>query len=123
MTGIFVGGAGVGSGGTLKYLSIAGLGVGAPRVQGIAIGGIGVGGEELHGVMIAGATVRVVDEGVLRGVAVSSVNFIQGSTRGLTIGLVNYTHRLHGVQLGVINIARDNPSGRRVLPLINWGSM
>lgn len=122
MTGIFVGGAGVGSGGTLKYLSIAGLGVGAPHVQGIAISGVGVGGEELHGLMIAGATVRVVNDGIVRGVAVSPVNFIQGTARGLTIGIVNYTRRLHGVQLGVVNIARDNPRGRRVLPLINWGS-
>jgi hypothetical protein len=122
MTGIFVAGAGVGSGGTLKYLSIAGLGVGAPTVKGVAIGGLGVGGEELQGIMVAGATVRIVNDGMLRGVAVSTVNIVQGTTRGLTIGLVNYTRRLHGVQLGLINIARDNPSGRRFLPVINWGS-
>lgn len=26
-----------------------------------------------------------------------------------------------GVQFGVVNIVRDNPRGRRVLPLLNWG--
>ena len=72
--------------------------------------------------MLAGATVRVIEHGTLRGVAVSPVNYIQGTTRGLTIGIVNYTRQLHGVQLGVLNIARDNPTGRRILPFVNWGS-
>jgi len=122
MTGIFLGGAGVGSGGTLKYLSIAGLGVGAPTVKGVAIGGLGVGGHELEGVMIGGATVRVVEGGTLRGVGVSPVNYIQGTQRALTIGIVNYAWELHGLQLGVIDIVRRNPAGGRVLPLVNWGS-
>jgi hypothetical protein len=29
---------------------------------------------------------------------------------------------LSGVQLGLLNIVRDNPPGRKVLPLVNWGS-
>jgi hypothetical protein len=33
---------------------------------------------------------------------------------------VNYTWVLDGVQIGLINIARDNPAGRRVLPIVNW---
>ncbi len=27
---------------------------------------------------------------------------------------------IEGVQLGVINIAKNNPGGRKVLPLTNW---
>jgi hypothetical protein len=32
---------------------------------------------------------------------------------------VNYARRLHGVQVGLINYARNNPIGLRVLPLLN----
>jgi len=71
--------------------------------------------------MLAGATVRVVEDGMLRGVGVSAVNYIQGTQRGLTVGIVNYTRRLSGVQLGLINIVRENPAGRVVLPVVNWG--
>jgi hypothetical protein len=38
---------------------------------------------------------------------------------GLAIGVVNDATELHGVQLGVINIARNNRGWRRVLPLLN----
>ena len=72
--------------------------------------------------MLAGATVRIVEDGTLRGVAISPVNYIQGTTHGLTIGIVNYTRQLQGVQLGLLNIARENPTGRRILPFVNWGS-
>ena len=71
--------------------------------------------------MVAGGTVRVVNDGTLRGVGVSSFNYIQGTQRGLTIGIVNYARTLHGMQIGLINIARHNPSGRKMLPVVNWG--
>ncbi|MBK6456056.1 MAG: hypothetical protein IPF87_08250 [Gemmatimonadetes bacterium] len=70
--------------------------------------------------MVAGGTVRVIEGGTLRGVGVSSFNYIQGTQRGLTIGIVNYARSLHGVQVGVVNIVRDNPKGRRWLPIVNW---
>ena len=41
--------------------------------------------------------------------------------RGLTIAVVNYARQLNGVQIGVINIAKSNPKGRKVLPIVNWG--
>ena len=47
---------------------------------------------------------------------------VLGHQQGLTIGVVNFARSLNGVQVGVINIVRDNPAGRKVLPLINWGS-
>ncbi len=118
--GIFIGGLGVGSGGSLRYLSIGGLGVGAPTISGVAVGGLGVGGQHLNGLMVGVYTVRIIEGGTLRGVGVSSFNDIRGSQRGLTIGLVNHAWRLHGMQIGVINIVKNNPSGRRVLPLVNW---
>ena len=42
------------------------------------------------------------------------------SPRGLAIGIVNFAEELHGAQIGLMNIARNNPSGRQVLPVINW---
>jgi hypothetical protein len=53
---------------------------------------------------------------------VSPFNYIQGRQHGLTIGIVNYARELRGVQLGLLNIAKGNPRGRQVLPLVNWGS-
>jgi hypothetical protein len=44
---------------------------------------------------------------------------MKGSQRGLAIGIVNYAEELHGVQIGLINIARNNSSGTRVLPIVN----
>ena len=50
-----------------------------------------------------------------------AVNAVRGYQRGLSIGLVNYAESLFGVQLGLVNIVRDNPSPFRVLPIINIG--
>jgi hypothetical protein len=32
---------------------------------------------------------------------------------------VNYAQELHGAQIGLINIARNNSSATRVLPILN----
>jgi hypothetical protein len=32
---------------------------------------------------------------------------------------VNFAQELHGVQIGLINIARNNSPGTRVLPILN----
>jgi hypothetical protein len=62
---------------------------------------------------------RIEEAGAFRGVALAGFNYVKGAQRGLTIGVVNYTRRLHGVQVGIINYAANNPPGLRVLPLIN----
>ncbi len=121
VSGIAIGGIGVGAGGTLRGLAIGGIGVGAPTVHGIAIGGVGVGGHDLHGAFLAPITIKVDSDGVVRGVAISAFNDARkGTQRGLMIGILNIATHLHGVQVGLLNIARGNPSGRRVLPIINW---
>jgi hypothetical protein len=38
---------------------------------------------------------------------------------GLSIALFNKTKELRGIQVGLLNIARNNPKGFRVLPVIN----
>ena len=57
----------------------------------------------------------------LKGVAVSAYNRVEGRQTGLSIGIVNYAEELRGVQIGLVNIARANPSGLRATPLINVG--
>jgi hypothetical protein len=118
--GIAVGGVGVGSGGTAHGLMVGGLGVGAERLEGVAIAPL-VGAEELHAFVIAPALLRTEKGGRFSGVSISSVNAVRGDQHGLSIGIVNYARSLRGAQLGVVNIVRDNPSGRKVLPIINWG--
>jgi hypothetical protein len=44
---------------------------------------------------------------------------VAGSQRGLTIGLLNYAKELHGIQLGVLNIAGNNRGLAHVLPVLN----
>jgi hypothetical protein len=62
---------------------------------------------------------RVERDGRFQGIAVAGFSQIKGRQDGWTIGIVNYARDLRGVQIGVINIARSNPKGTRVLPLFN----
>jgi hypothetical protein len=119
MTGLLIGGLGAGFGGTLRGVGIGGLGVGGSRIRGLAIGGIGVGGEDIEGGVITLGMFRVEQTGRFRGVAVAGYSQIKGEQDGWTIGVVNYARDLRGVQIGLINIARSNPPGTRVLPLFN----
>ncbi|MBK8648599.1 MAG: hypothetical protein IPN16_19055 [Gemmatimonadetes bacterium] len=101
-------------------MSIGGLGVGASRIEGVSIGGLGVGGEQLHGLMVAGGTVRVIEGGTLRGVGVSSFNYIQGdAARAPDRDRELRAEPARGAG-GVVNIVRNNPKGRRWLPIVNW---
>ncbi len=118
--GINFGGLGVGAGESLIGLTLAGIGAGAPTVKGITIAGIGVGGKSITGLTMALATIKIIDGGELKGIAVSAYNNIRGTQTGLSIGIVNYAYRVKGLQIGLVNIIRDNPRGRRVLPIINW---
>lgn len=121
VSGISVAGLGVGSGGTLRWLSVAGLGVGAPQIEGAAAALV-VGAETTKGVVIAPALFRTERGGRMTGVTFSSVNAVRGYQHGISFGLVNYAERLRGMQIGVVNVVRDNPVPFRVLPIVNFGS-
>jgi hypothetical protein len=84
--------------------------------------GIGAGTADFNGGVIAPLYFRVDRGGSMRGVSLSAFNRLGGTQRGLTIGSLNIAEELRGVQIGLINIARRNPRGRRVLPIVNWGS-
>ena len=81
--------------------------------------GGGIGGEDITGVAVAIGTVRIVNDGTFKGLAISAFNHIKGTQKGVAIGIVNYAYRLKGIQIGLINIVRDNPKGRKALPIIN----
>lgn len=130
--GITVAGVGIGAGEAVTGLAVAGIGIGSSRVSGIAIAPA-VGGQTVKGIMIAPAYFRVGDDngrngdeqsdpsldGMMKGFSVSAFNQIKGDQVGVTVGVVNYTKRIKGVQFGLINIVRENPRGLRVLPFFN----
>jgi len=117
--GINIGGLGVGAGDTLAGLTLAGIGAGASKVKGIALAGGGIGGESITGIAIAIGTIHIANNGTFTGLAISAFNNIKGTQKGVAIGIVNYAYRLKGIQIGLINIVRDNPKGRKALPIIN----
>src|SRR6185503_8063826 len=118
VTGITIGGIGIGSGGTLRGLAIGGVGVGAPRISGIVIASA-AGGEDVRGAVLAPVYFKIEKYGSVRGVTASAFNHVKGDQRGLSIGLFNYAWELHGVQVGLLNYARNNSPGLRLLPLFN----
>jgi hypothetical protein len=119
ITGLVIGGLGAGFGGTLKGIGIGGLGIGGSRIRGIAIAGAGVGGQDIKGGILTPGIFRVERGGRFQGVAVAGYSQNRGRQDGWTIGVVNYARDLRGVQIGLINIAKSNPKGTRVLPLFN----
>ena len=119
ITGLSIGGLGVGSGEQMRGIAIGGIGVGAPRISGLAIGGIGVGGKEIKGVALAAGFIRIADHGYFKGLSAGAFSYIKGRQNGLSIAIVNYAEELNGVQLGLINIAKNNPDFFRILPVMN----
>src|SRR6266478_3590463 len=133
VVGIAVGGLGVGAGGDLRGLSVAGLAVGAggsiegiaiaglvgaPRIRG-AVAALAAGGRDVAGLVVAPAYFDLMPDGSMTGVSVGAFNRKRGEQRGLAIGIVNYTPSLHGVQIGLVNWAGNNPSVLKLLPIVN----
>lgn len=124
LSGINIAGIGAGAGQKLSGITFCGIGAGSPKVRGFTCAGGAVGGLDVRGVAIALGTVMVRgedrwDEGVFGGLALSAFNYIRGTQKGVAIGIVNYAYKLKGIQIGLINIVRDNPKAMRVLPVIN----
>jgi hypothetical protein len=86
-------------------------GNGSPDITGIALGLTGFGANDLTG-------------GYLRadnfcGFGTGAVTRILDRQEGLTIGLFNFADTLEGVQIGLLNYAGNNPTGLKLLPIIN----
>lgn len=116
LTGLAIGGLGVGSGGTLRGLAVAGLGLGAPRIHGTAIAPA-IRATDIWTPFSLSALMRQTSGGTFSGFSVSGVHAMRGTQQGLVLGLVNYASTLDGVQVGVINIARN--ARVKVTPLFN----
>jgi len=132
--GITIAGLGVGAGKELNGLVISALAAGSPRIKAIVISPV-VGGVSVHGIIVAPIHLLVGpikknkhgddhakwDEAdvTLKGISVSIFNKVNGQQHGVTLGAVNYTRKLRGVQFGLINIVKENPKGLRVLPVFN----
>ena len=117
-SGISAFGIGVGAGRKLTGAHVAIIGVGAPTINGFAAA-LAVGGENVTGLMIAPAYFRVEKDGVFRGLSVSAFNRIQGEQRGVTIGILNWTQHLNGLQIGLLNFA-GNKDRLKWLPFVNY---
>jgi hypothetical protein len=107
-----VGGLGAGAGEELRGIGVGGLGVRAGRrLKGVALSLVSTGAPEQTGLML----------GALNGIGTDRHRVVRVSDRmtGVSVGLVNATARLRGLQLGLLNYAADNPPGLRLLPLAN----
>jgi hypothetical protein len=118
IAGVTVGGLGVGGGGRVRGIAVGGVGVGAPELNGLMVGGAGVGGQNVKAIVLTAGYFKIDKQGRFDGGAIAPVSNIGGAQHGLTIGLWNYAHELHGAQIGLINVS-DNDGKRRVLPLIS----
>jgi hypothetical protein len=134
VNGITIGGLGVGAGKQLKGIVVSLLAAGSPEVKAIAVAPV-VGGIHMRGLIIAPAYMTVgyskknrnyngeelqgEEEGSFKGISVSAFNQVKGNQKGVMFGAVNYTYTIKGIQLGIINIVKENPKGLRVLPIFN----
>lgn len=117
--GFLLGGGGAAAGESLNGVGVGGLAAGAEEnANGIVVGGLGVTARNLRGVGLGLGTVRI-ENGAVRGLIASSYNDIDGRQVGLAIGIVNFAADLQGVQVGLLNVARNNPRWAQVLPVIN----
>lgn len=127
LAGLTIAGVGIGNVGGIRGVQVAGVGIGSTRVDGITVAGVMAGGVDLRGFVYATGLVRVEGgnnngvalPGTITGATVSAVNYIKGTQRGLAVGIVNSAWTLDGVQIGLINHARNNPPGLRWLPILN----
>jgi hypothetical protein len=134
ITGVGVAGLGLVANGVLRGIGVGGLGtVANGSISGVGIGGLAVvTNGRLTGLGLAGLAV-VADEGVrgmavagysvdtrsIAGLSVSPYNRVRGPQRGLAIGLYNSAYELHGIQIGVINRAKNNNAPFKILPILN----
>ena len=68
-----------------------------------------------------------VDLGTFTGLQDAAINVVNQDATGLQLGVVNYAEHLHGIQLGLINVAMNNPWFTECpdklatgFPILNW---
>ena len=90
-------------------------------VSGEKIAGLNIAGYKIESDYVQGFSTAVgwIEAETLRGIGISIFNEISNRQRGITIGLLNYATDLKGMQIGLLNIAENNPDGLKYLPFIN----
>src|SRR5207249_9551666 len=103
--------------GRLAGAGLAGLAVVADReITGLALAGYRVESPRVAGLNIAGLYLKTRE---LEGLSLSAYNRVRGLQRGVAIGIYNSAYVLKGVQLGVLNRAKNNRGIFRILPVLN----
>lgn len=82
-------------------------------INGLNVAGLVTGGYQLNGISITGGFTRVRN---FRGITISGLVNHAKSGIGLQLALFNQCEKLKGLQVGLWN-----KSGKRSLPLLNWG--
>jgi len=122
--GLQIAGFSVGSEGNVEGISIAGFSVfGAQKLKGFTLSGVAAGSNKnITGFTAALGWITVgtkTTEGILNGVSLSAINYINGRQNGIAIGLLNKANTVRGVQIGAFNIITSNPGLTKILPLFN----
>jgi len=85
------------------------------ELLGFAASGFRIDAERIRGA----AAALVVTSGEMHGLGIGGVNYSSNLQVGLSIGIVNYTEHLNGVQLGLVNIARNKSKPFQIMPILN----
>jgi hypothetical protein len=126
------------NGSDLKPTTIKGVGFGGylakvPHFEGMLVSGLAAMAKEATGIMIGGGYSRLIRlkgaalgglitlvHGEAHGVMIGGIGTSAAKMTGLAVGgLINETGELHGVQIGLVNCADNNPKYFKCLPLIN----
>ena len=102
--------------------NMKGIGVSLGKIAGgYSISGLHFTGYKIETKDLAGisGSIAWIETDYMKGVGISVFNQIRKQQQGITIGLVNFTEVLHGLQIGLINIAENNPAPFKILPVIN----
>lgn len=117
VSGVNIGGLAVVANESITGLSIAlAANIGKASISGFTISGYKTEAESFEGLNIAAGWSDIYE---LTGISIATYNRISGVQTGLVIGLFNSADELHGVQVGLLNIAKNNGGIAKVLPLIN----
>ena len=96
---------------------LLGFGAGS-ALQGLTIGGLHLRAPDIDGIALSVGYVRAEER--MRGLVTGAFNRMEEEQQGISIGIINFAQELHGLQIGVLNIAANNPSGLKVLPILNF---
>ena len=120
LTGLAIGGVGVGAGGSARGLLVSLGGVGAgERLSGVIASGVTAFAPHMRGLSLSAANGIAVGSRYLPGGSGGWFETVNERFTGLSVGLINYSRELKGVQVGLLNYAGNNPRWARLLPLVN----